>query len=111
MDELELKSKMQDVILKHARNSGDYLPDYEYEKTINDLYKLFKESVPAETHSYASPASSGVQTADEGVVCHIICKNPNAHRMLMDICNLWHSVESNSMFIDWEQSLSSYRIE
>jgi hypothetical protein len=49
MNELELKSKMQDVVLKHARNSGDYLPDYKYEKTINDLYELFKESVPAET--------------------------------------------------------------
>lgn len=30
-----------------------------------DAYNLYKENVPAETSSYASPASSGVQNGDD----------------------------------------------
>ena len=47
MKELEAKSKMQDIILSHARNSGDYLPDYQYEKTINEIYDLLVNRLDA----------------------------------------------------------------
>lgn len=44
---------------------------------------------------------------NEGVVCHVVCANPEAHRELLELCRKW----GNKMFVDWEQSKLSYDAE
>lgn len=46
-----------------------------------------------------------------GVVSHVVATNPEAHRELLDLCIKWHRREANSLYVDWEQSLESYREE
>lgn len=49
--------------------------------------------------------------AEPGVVAFVIATDPEAHRELMDLCAKWHAKKSNSMYIDQERSLESYRAE
>lgn len=39
-----MEDKIKQIILKHSRNGGDCLPDYEYESTIKEIIGLF--SIP-----------------------------------------------------------------
>ena len=41
------------------------------------------------------------------IVCHIICKDSDAYEKLEKLCNEYN----NNMYIDWEQSQSSYEWE
>ena len=47
----------------------------------------------------------------DGVVATVVIVDPQAHRELIELCQKWHRQKSNSMYIDGEQSLYSYREE
>ena len=44
-----------------------------------------------------------------GVMAAVVCTDPAAHLELIELCAKWHRRKNNSLYIDGEQSLSSYR--
>ena len=56
-----------------------------------------------------SAAPRGSLQHSSGVVAFVVCRDPTAHAELIDLCALWHRRKKNSMYIDGEQSLSSYQ--
>lgn len=42
-------------------------------------------------------------------VAHIIVRDMRAHDELVELCNKWHRNKKNSMYIDFEQSVLSYK--
>jgi len=35
-----MKDKIKNILLAHSRNNGDYVPDYEYEKVVDEIISI-----------------------------------------------------------------------
>lgn len=60
---------------------------------------------------YACPDCHGTGriAADLGLVVHVVANDPEAARELTELCAKWHRQKSNSLYVDWSQSLDSWR--
>lgn len=57
----------------------------------------------------ASCPSAGSLPHPSGIMANVVCTDPAAHLELIELCAKWHRKKRNSLYIDCEQSLSSYR--
>ena len=69
------------------------------------------KSKPAQPKRMKPKRMKPVTESESGVVSHVVIRDPASHRELLELCAKWHRASANSMYVDWEQSLSSYRIE
>jgi hypothetical protein len=97
-----IKEKLVDVVATRTRYFDEAITFVDKIEPFIDENFVAKESAPAEKSS----SSLNVQTVGSGIMCHIICNDTEAHGQLINLCQRWHNAIPNSMFIDWEQSLS-----
>ena len=57
----------------------------------------------------APGGTSGADCSTGGVVAHVVCNDPTAHAELLELCAVWHRLQNNSMYVDGEQSIESYK--
>lgn len=69
------------------------------------------DATPADQPQSAPPRVSRDGDNEEGVASHVIVADPQAHRELLELCASWHRRKPNSMYVDWEQTIYSYRQE
>lgn len=110
VDTTELRTQLRAV---YPRSERKHWPYRVWCDEVNR--QLGKRTYPGESilmiESLEEFPVDRTEKAASGIVCHVICQDPEAHRELLALCLTWHRKKPNSMFVDGEQSVLSYKQE